>query len=89
MPRIKPDQLVPVATMAEFARRRKAERITAKDVARHAGTSFQNVSRYEIGQCRCTRLMLCRLVGAMVAARREQAEHSVRQLAESVGEDWE
>lgn len=89
MQRAKTDQLVPVATMAEFARRRKAERITAKDVARHAGTSFQNVSRYEIGQCRCTRLMLCRLVGAMVAARRENAEYSMRQLVESVGEDWE
>lgn len=89
MPRIKQDQLVPVATMAAFARRRVAARISARDVARHAGTSSQSVSRYETGQRRCTRLMLCRLVGAMVAARHENAEYSVRQLAESVGEDWE
>lgn len=85
----KKDQLVPVATMVAFAKRRRATKVTSRDVARYAGTSSQNVCRYETGQRRCTRLMLCRMVGAMVAARHENAEYRVQQLAESVGEDWE
>lgn len=89
MPRIKQDQLVPVATMAALSKRRKSLGLSGRDVARHARLSSQHVSNLETGVKRCSRRMLCRLVGAMVAARREQAEYRVRQLVESVGEDWE